>query len=358
MATGRPSTPPATSRAERAPLSPATPEHVRQLEISRMRAKALQEQGEGGGPADPSQRRPNNTVAGQKRPYSTLRDGRAGPDRPLDAIRPARNFAKYVEYDFNKMTDTKGGFLTQEDDYLNKAMYGSDKPDDKPDHMTQAEWERQQLVKSLLNNKAGPYEPGISASTAHDARTSRCRECDTLEVDWKWVEVFRLAVCNSCKDKHPDKYSLLTKSEAREDYLLTEPELKDTALLPHLEKPNPHKSTWATMFLYLRCQVEEYAFSDRRWGSAEALDAEFERRVADKKKRKEAKFKSKLADLKKRTRVEAYQKSRRGGGGSFGDDVGERQHEHDFGHAVDKADTGVPVKTCLTCGLEVEELEL
>jgi DNA-repair protein complementing XP-A cells len=43
------------------------------------------------------------------------------------------------------------------------------------------------------------------------------------------------------------------------------------------------------MMLFLRYQVEEYAFTVK-WGSAEALDAEFERREAEKKKRKEEIF--------------------------------------------------------------------
>ena len=111
--------------------------------------------------------------------------------------------------------------------------------------------------------------------------------------------------------------------------------------------------------LFLRYQVEEYAFSDKKWGSPEALDAEFEKRESDKKKRKEAKFNSKLADLKKRTRVEAYRRSRKGGGGGrFGDDLGDGRHVHDFGRSIDKPQTGIPIKKCLGCGLEVEELEL
>lgn len=40
------------------------------------------------------------------------------------AIRPARKFTKFVDYDFGKMTDTKGGFLSTEDDPWNKAMSG------------------------------------------------------------------------------------------------------------------------------------------------------------------------------------------------------------------------------------------
>lgn len=359
----RPSTPPPHGKQAHA-ISPLTPEQVRRIEINRLKAKALREQREAQAAKTASLNRPDSSVAGQKRTFDTFsgapasnRDARTEQNaaRPLEAIQPARNFAKYVEYDFSKMTDTKGGFLTADDDPHNKAMH-SDEQDTKPSHMTQKEWERQQLLKSLRNQKAGPFEPGISAIT--DQTTKTCRECGTLEVDWKWLDVFDIAVCSACKDKFPEKYSLLTKTEAREDYLLTDPELKDEKLLPHLERPNPHKSTWHNMFLYLRCQVEEYAFSEKRWGSAEALDAEFERRDAEKKRRKENKFKSKLADLKKRTRVEAHQRSRKGGGGNFGDDLGDGKHAHEFGRPLDNPETGIPVKKCLICGLEVEELDL
>lgn len=136
-------------------------------------------------------------------------------------------------------------------------------------------------------------------------------------------------------------------------------ELKDNELLPHLERPNPHKSTWNNMMLYLRFQVEEYAFSSKKWGSPEALDAEFAKRDTEKKKRKEDKFKSKLHELKKRTRVEAYRRNRKGDGGTqFGDDLGTGgKHTHQWGRAVVDGDTGVGVKTCVECGMEVEELE-
>ncbi|EXJ92154.1 DNA-repair protein complementing XP-A cells [Capronia epimyces CBS 606.96] len=359
----RPSTPPARPDETQARAS-LTPEQVRRIEINRLKAKALREQRDSEAAAISGSRTPGASISGQKRSHDTFsdipatnRDARTEADsgRPLEAIRPARNFTKYVEYDFSKMTDTKGGFLTAEDDPHNKAMR-ADEQDKKPSHMTQQEWERQQLLKSLRNQKAGPFEPGISA--IRDEATHSCRECNTLEVDWKWLEVFGIAVCNACKDKFPEKYSLLTKTEAKEDYLLTDPELKDEDLLPHLERPNPHKSTWHNMFLYLRCQVEEYAFSDKRWGSADALDAEFQRREAEKKRRKENKFRSKLADLKKRTRVEAHQRSRKGGGGNFGDDLGDGKHIHEFGLPVDNPESGIPLKKCVICGLEVEELDL
>lgn len=113
------------------------------------------------------------------------------------------------------------------------------------------------------------------------------------------------------------------------------------------------------MMLYLRYQVEEYAFSPAKWGSPEALDAEFEKRELDKKVRKEAKFKSKLKELKKKTRTDAYRRNLAEGGkggGNFGDVIAGGKHEHVWGQLVEGAD-GVSVKTCTECGMEVEELD-
>lgn len=153
-------------------------------------------------------------------------------------------------------------------------------------------------------------------------------------------------------------------------------ELKDPELLPHLSKPNPHKSHWHDMMLFLRYQVEEYAFNVK-WGSAEALDAEFEKREQDKKRRKEAKFKEKLLDLKRKTRTEAFRRNTGklgadgsgigGVGGSmgrkgnkatkFGDAINNGgKHAHEWGRAVENEE-GMTVKTCTSCGMEVEELE-
>lgn len=145
-------------------------------------------------------------------------------------------------------------------------------------------------------------------------------------------------------------------------------ELRDPELLPHLSKPNPHKSHWHDMMLFLRYQVEEYAVN-QKWGSSEALDAEFEKRETDKKRRKEAKFKEKLLDLKRKTRTEAFRRNNnnpKGGGRAaglgekatkFGDTVGGGgKHVHEWGRTVENED-GTTIKTCLTCNTEIEVLE-
>lgn len=196
-----------------------------------MRAKAIREQREAEERAAPTT---SPATQGVKRSYNSMtseslltsRDGRtdAATARPLDAIRPARNFTKYVDYDFSKMTDTKGGFLTQEDDPYNKALHVRDgKEPQKPANMTQKEWERQQLLQSLRRNRTGPFEPGLSVLDDERSKV-KCRECGSIEIDWKWEEMLKCCVCNACKEKYPEKYSLLTKTEAREDYLLTDRE--------------------------------------------------------------------------------------------------------------------------------------
>ena len=247
--------------------------------------------------------------------------------------------------------------MTAEDDPHNKALHAL-KPEEKPAHMTMKEWERHQLLRSLREQKAGPFEPGLSVLDGKKGKGEdrKCRECGTLEIDWKWADALRCQVCNKCKEEFPEKYSLLTKTEAKEDYLLTDPELRDEELLPHLERPNPHKSTWNNMMLFLRYQVEDYAFGTK-WGSEEKLDEEFAKREGEKKGRKEKKFREGLRELKKKTRVEAWRRRGQGGVGQFGDRVGTGgKHEHVWGRAVD-GDEGTGVKTCVECGMEVEELE-
>lgn len=158
-----------------------------------------------------------------------------GGSNSVEEIRPARKFARYVDYNFSAMTDTKGGFLSADDDPYNPVLYSNGRPgseaDQKPKHMTAAEWERLQLLRKLRRQKAGPFEPGISALGGDDGggngegdKRKRCRECGSLEIDFVWEEVFGCAVCGACKEKFPEKYSLLTKTECKEDYLLTDRE--------------------------------------------------------------------------------------------------------------------------------------
>ncbi|KXH36592.1 DNA repair protein [Colletotrichum nymphaeae SA-01] len=394
----RPSTPPPNPATAPLPArTPPTPAAIRRMEESRLKAKAIRDRRDaelaasgaiptpktasgfvatndvhitnaGASQAtDVSRKRPHSSIstsnpaaaAAESHP-STNRDARDTNAAP----RPARNFAKFVDYNMSAMTDTKGGFLTAEDDPHNTALVPKVKPggppqEEKPKGMSSQEWERLQLLKKLRRQKAGPFEPGLSV-LADSTMRKKCADCSSYEIDFVWDEIFGIQVCHACKDKLPDKYSLLTKTECKEDYLLTDEELKDADLLPHLSRPNPHKSHWHDMMLFLRMQVEEYAFTTK-WGSAEKLDAEFAKREADKKRRKEAKFREKLNDLKRKTRTEAIRRQQAttaagAGPRKFGDSVGGGKHVHDWGRAVENEE-GMTVKKCNGCGMEVEELE-
>lgn len=171
---------------------------------------------------------------------STIANGADEPSakrrRPNDEItaprRQQQHFAShYIEYDFSKMSDTKGGFLAAEDDPYNRALRdpnpGSAKPGSaqqqtKPAHMTLREWERHCLLRDLRQRREGPFAPGPDGVRDEKGVRKVCFECGGGDIDWKWDEVFGCRVCSKCKEKFPEKYSLLTKTEAREDYLLTD----------------------------------------------------------------------------------------------------------------------------------------
>ena len=84
------------------------------------------------------------------------------------------------------------------------------------------------------------------------------------------------------------------KKLTEQDYLLTDPELRDEDLLKHLLRPNPHASTYSNMMLFLRMQVEAVAWE--KWGGEEGLDAEWARRETFKKRKREQKFEQGLRE--------------------------------------------------------------
>ncbi|TVY82197.1 hypothetical protein LSUE1_G002215, partial [Lachnellula suecica] len=182
----RPSTPPKRTQAPPA-RTPPTPEITRRIEENRLKAKALRERtlaAQAASEASTTARTPAGFIAtsdtSRKRSHasistadipSTSRDARAPLPAP-ERIQAARNFKSYVDHDFSKMTDTKGGFLSVEDDPFNKALHAP-KDGEKPAHMTLKEWERHQVLKGLQRRKEGPFEPGIVTGK----EGAKCREC-------------------------------------------------------------------------------------------------------------------------------------------------------------------------------------
>jgi DNA-repair protein complementing XP-A cells len=120
-------------------------------------------------------------------------------------------------------------------------------------------------------------------------------------------------------------------------------ELRDHEILPHLLKANPHKATWNNMMLFVRMQVEAFAF--KKWGGPESLDKEWERRVEQAKQRKGKKFAQSLRDLRRKTRESEWQLRQ------------DAIHKHEFG-IVENTGDAHGVQRCMECGFEIEVEEL
>lgn len=175
-------------------------------------------------------------------------------------------------------------------------------------------------------------------------RNEKCIHCNSIELDGFLKSSFFLNVCENCRQVHSDRYSLITKTTAREEFLLTEEELADKEHLPFITKPNPHKSTWSDMHLYLRENVIN--FSIKKWGSLEALEKEINAREAAKEARKEKRFKEKLKELKRKTRSSAIKNSL--------SQPNPERHRHSFDS--DSNNNGGQ-RICKICGIKIEQEE-
>lgn len=230
---------------------------------------------------------------------------------------PSIKKSDYIEFDLSTMKDSYGGFINDKKEQAKGP--------------TLEEWQSKQ-------ERFVEPPPPVDVANA-----PKCFECGSMELDHQLLTVFSCRVCNNCKKKMPEKYSLLTKTECKDDYFLTDPELRDESLLPHLEKKNPYSGTYSRMMLFLRYQVEEHAF--KKWGGDEGLDNEWVRRETQRVKKRDKKFQAKLLDMRKRTRAEEYTRKLRKA----------TKHEHAFSAAVKGSQEGMVKRRCMECGLEIDE---
>ncbi|KWU45715.1 DNA repair protein [Rhodotorula sp. JG-1b] len=252
-------------------------------------------------------------------------DGKGGgPDNaPLKSM-----IGQYVEYDLSTLKNSRGGFLLESEE-------------DDPKRLRERQMQEELRLKRLENARLQGQLRG-AAMSLDPSENPTCVHCGSTDLDDQLRAVFGVMCCTNCKKERPEMYSLLTKTECKEDYLLTEPELRDTELMPHLLRPNPHRPTYSNMMLFLRCQVEAFAFSDAKWGSPEALDAEFERREAEKKDKKSKKFAKKLSELRKKTRTNVWHRRQ------------EAEHKHEFEQVAATDGSGGTVQRCAECGFQID----
>ncbi|KAH3686823.1 hypothetical protein WICPIJ_002190 [Wickerhamomyces pijperi] len=253
------------------------------------------------------------------------------PNTSTNGIKSTIRASTYIDYDMSKMKDNKGGFISMDSHNGAPGQEGE---------KTFDQWQSEQRIVRDL-------PPPIDMENA-----TKCYECGTFEIDQQLWDVFECRVCKRCAKKTPEKYALLTKTECKEDYYLTEPELQDLTLLKRLEKPNPY-GTFSRMQLFIRYQVEEFAF--KKWGSSDALDDEWKRREEFRIRRREKRYQDQLKEIRKKTRAEEF--NRRIREGRFDD------HTHQFSaQAFDAGENEDGLKQvkrrCISCGFETVELSM
>ncbi|RLV99998.1 hypothetical protein DV515_00009234 [Chloebia gouldiae] len=164
-----------------------------------------------------------------------------------------------------------------------------------------------------------------------------CGDCGKEFMDSYLMQHFDWATCDNCRDVE-DKHKLITRTEAKEEYLLKDCDLdKREPVLRYIVKKNPHNSRWGEMKLYLKVQVIKRSLEV--WGSEEALQEAKELRRDSREKMKQKKFDKKVKELRRAVRSSLWKKET-------------SIHEHEYGPEENIVEDTYK-KTCTVCGHEL-----
>ncbi|XP_058809322.1 DNA repair protein complementing XP-A cells homolog [Phymastichus coffea] len=211
--------------------------------------------------------------------------------------------SKVIKVSGQKVIDSGAGFLIEEDDDLEAAMC------------------------SITANPA----PIVSTLPV-------CIECSKEFKDSYLLQKFDYVACDNCRD-NDGKHSLITRTEAKQEYLLKDCDLdKREPPLKFILRKNPHNIRWGEMKLYLQIQIEERAL--QVWGSEEALIEEREKRDVKRQETKIKKFNKKVKRLRMEVRSSLYDKTQKA------------SHTHVYGDDTYNSDDDTYTHTCTECGFE------
>lgn len=153
-----------------------------------------------------------------------------------------------------------------------------------------------------------------------------CKYCCSPHLERVFLDVFSIPICKKCSYEH---LKLITKTSCKEDYLLSDCEIKH---FKFIERPNPHKHGWNSMQLYNKEEIENHTI--KRFGSLLNLENEKKKRSEEKRNRKIKKMQIKIKEMRKHTFI--LKKA--------------NKHKHTF---IQKGSYGI-----CECGMEVEQEEI
>ncbi|UJR08305.1 hypothetical protein I4U23_012576 [Adineta vaga] len=185
-----------------------------------------------------------------------------------------------------------------------------------------------------------------------------CNECELTFLTSYLYKNFNEPICDTCREKYSVndeqddiedektiRYSLITRTSAKDKYLLTDYDLdKREPLLKCVEKKNPHNHRWGTMRLYLRCQIQR--LSDQiHEGKTEEKVLEREEKKSEKKRKK---YEKQVEQLRLDVRSSLQTKRIK------------TLHEHIYDEKTTKYDEkkDLYIKTCIECGYQYEYEEM
>lgn len=245
----------------------------------------------------------------------------------------------------NRQVISDGGFIPEDSDAgLTRIdqLYDKDEELSDPEEAFTSGRKRKRPQRRPQIQPANPSHVGVgnrldenNLPIPPDVEKPQCDSCDRPFDDSFLKKNFDVHVCDRCRDPK-GVHSLITKSTAKERYLLSDVDLDvREPKLRFLLKRNPHHSSWGDMRLYLEAQVAELALSI--WGSEESLEAERQRRVNRVETLKLKRFNKKIKDLKVQTRSSLFMKTH-------------KSHEHCFDSETYDSEKDEYVQHCKECG--------
>ena len=234
------------------------------------------------------------------------------------------------------------------------------------------QFEAEERQRALREVAAAPNAATTTTGTTTagaDDEPPPCQHCGATKLDkYAWSD-FGEPVCYECRSERKHAYGLVSKTKAREEFLLTDAQL---AKLKFRRLRNPRKPTWGDVQLFMRAQLLRAAVGV--FGSQDALEAE-------RKRRGEARESRAKRALAKREEAAALSQGEGASADAVRQEVrrmrervlGEapepeptpqkkkpktvklavdaRRHEHSFGPETRNEETGLVESKCASCGL-------
>jgi DNA-repair protein complementing XP-A cells len=185
-----------------------------------------------------------------------------------------------------------------------------------------------------------------------------CDECQMIFLTSYLHTNFNEPICDQCREKYSIndekddcddeqtiRYSLITRTSAKDKYLLTDYDLdKREPILKCIEKKNPHNQRWGTMRLYLRCQIQRLSNEIHEGKTEEKVLQREEKKAENKRKKYEKQVEQLRLDVRSSLQTKRIK----------------TLHEHVYDEKNIKYDkkTDMYTKTCLDCGYQYEYEEM